>query len=114
MPYKSEKIKLSPEQDRRRKLRDDQRKEIRRLYLTGYYSLQQLANEYGVSKKTILLIVNPDSKKKNDHHIKCNWKKYQQSKEKRAKTQREHRHYKQKLYKSGLLVRDNEKSLDNN
>ena len=49
MPYKSEKIKLPAEYDRRRKLTDDQRDEIRHKYSTGAYSLNALAMEYGVS-----------------------------------------------------------------
>lgn len=63
MPFKAEKIKLPPELDRRRKLSDEQKDEIKHKYDTGYYSLNGLAKEYFVSKKTILLIVNPESKR---------------------------------------------------
>ena len=76
MPYKSEKIKLKGLQDRRKKLTDEQREEIKKLYGTGCYSLNGLAKEYGVSKKTILLIVNPESKRKNDERIKDHWRDY--------------------------------------
>ncbi len=62
MPYKSEKIKLPESLDRRRKLSNEQKEKIKHKYATGSYSLQKLANEYMVSKKTILLIVNPESK----------------------------------------------------
>lgn len=55
MPYKSEKIKLPKELDRRVKLTDQQREEIKELYGTGCYSLNGLAKQYGVSKKTVLL-----------------------------------------------------------
>ena len=48
MPYKSEKIKLSKEQDRRIKLTDEQRQEIRDKYATGLYSQRNLASEYNV------------------------------------------------------------------
>ena len=64
MPYKSEKQKLPPELDRRRKLNDAQKDEIKHKYGTGLYSLNGLAKEYNVSKKTVLLIVNPESKRK--------------------------------------------------
>ena len=58
MPYKSEKIKLNELQDRRRKLTSNQRKEIKKLYETGLYSLNDLAKRFGCSKKTVLLIVS--------------------------------------------------------
>ena len=103
MPYKSEKIKLPPEFDRRRKLTDDQRDEIRHKYSTGLYSLNGLAKEYNVSKKSILLIVNPESKRKNDERIKDHWKDYIPSKAERNMIATEHRHYKQGLYKSGKI-----------
>ena len=103
MPYKSEKIKLPPEFDRRRKLTDDQRDEIRHKYSTGLYSLNGLAKEYNVSKKSILLIVNPESKRKNDERNKDHWKEYIPSKEERNAIMTEHRRYKQELYKSGKI-----------
>ena len=46
MPYKSEKIKLPKEHDRRIKLTDEQREEIREKYSTGLYSQRALAREY--------------------------------------------------------------------
>ena len=60
-------------------------KEIRKKYSTGLFSLMDLAKEYNVSKKSILLIVNPESKKKNDDHIKSHWKDYKPSLEERNK-----------------------------
>ena len=59
MPSKSETIRLPPEYDRRRRLTDEQKDEIKHKYSTGLYSLNNLAKEYSVSKKTVLLIVNP-------------------------------------------------------
>lgn len=103
MPYKAEKIKLPPELDRRRKLSDEQKDEIKHKYDTGYYSLNGLAKEYFVSKKTILLIVNPESKHKSDQRVKEHWKDYTSSREERNAITREHRQYKQKLYKEGKL-----------
>lgn len=99
MPYKTEKQKLPPELDRRRKLSDEQKEEIRHKYETGLYSLNGLANEYGVSKKTVLLIVNPESKRKNDNRIKDHWRDYVPSKEERNAIMREHRAYKHKVLK---------------
>ena len=42
MPYKTEKMKLPTELDRRRKLSDEQKDEIRHKYGTGFYSLNGL------------------------------------------------------------------------
>ena len=103
MPYKSEKIKLSEQQDRRVKITSVMKEEIRKKYSAGLFSLMDLAKEYNVSKKSILLIVNPESKKKNDDHIKSHWKDYKPSLEERNKIMKEHRHYKQELYLKGKL-----------
>ena len=79
MPYKSEKIKLKGLQDRRKKLTDEQREEIKNLYGTGHYSLNGLAKMFGVSKKTILLIVNKDSAEKAKEYRKENWREWQRT-----------------------------------
>lgn len=99
MPYKAEKKRLPPELDRRRKSSDEQKDEIVHKYSTGLYSLNGLAKEYNVSKKTVLLIVNPESKRKNDNRIKDHWRDYVPSKEERNAIMREHRAYKHKVLK---------------
>ena len=73
MPYKSEKIKLKGLQDRRKRLTDEQRKEIEELYGTGMFSLNDLAKKFNVSKKSILLIVNKDSAEKAKQYRKAHW-----------------------------------------
>lgn len=103
MPFKSEKIRLPTEYDRRVKLSAEQKEEIKHKYETGFYSLNGLAKEYKVSKKTILLTVNPESKRKNDERIKEHWKDYQVTKEERNAIIREHRAYKEKLYREGKI-----------
>ena len=103
MPYKSEKIKLPENLDRRRKLTDGDRQEIKDLYATGMWSLNGLAKKYGVSKKSILLIVNPDSAEKAKQYRKEHWRDFQQKGEEWNAIQREHRAYKYNLYKQGLL-----------
>lgn len=103
MPYKSEKQKLPPELDRRRKLSDAQKDEIKHKYGTGLYSLNGLAKEYNVSKKTVLLIVNPESKRKNDDRIKEHWRNYAPTKEERNAIMREHRAYKHRVLKEEKL-----------
>lgn len=101
MPYTSEKIKLPPSLDRRVKLLPSQKEEIKNTYKNGGVSLNMLAKEYNVSKKTILLIVNPNTKTKNDIWIKEHWKNYIPTKEKHNAIAREHRHYKQDLHLNG-------------
>ncbi len=106
MPYKSEKIKLKETQDRRKKLTTEQRKEIKELYSTGCYSLNDLAKRFNVSKKTILLIVNKDSEEKARQYRKEHWKEWQRKGEKHAEAIRNTRKYKQSLYLKGELVED--------
>lgn len=103
MPYKSEKIKLNELQDRRKRLTDKQREEIKELYGTGFYSLNDLAKRFCVSKKTILLIVNKDSAEKAKQYRKDHWKEWQRKGEEHNKAINNTRKYKQKLYKRGEL-----------
>lgn len=103
MPYKAEKIKLPPKYDRRVKLSVEQKDEIRHKYSTGLYSLNVLAKEYNVSKKTVLLIVNSESKHKADEYIKNHWKEHQGTREERNAATKEHRAYKHRLHKEGKI-----------
>lgn len=106
MPYRSEKIKLSGLQDRRKKLADEQKKEIRELYETGCYSLNGLAKRFEVSKKTILLIVNDESAEKAKQYRKEHWREWQGTKEEHREAIKKTRRYKQKLYIDGELKED--------
>ena len=61
MPYKSEKIKIQGTMfDRRRKLTEEQKEEIRKKYSTGLVGQRPLAKEYGVSRGLIQVILNPN------------------------------------------------------
>lgn len=101
MPSKLDKLILNEKQDRRIKLTQDQKQDIYNLYHNvGLYSLNDLAKIYGVSKKTILLIVNPECKRKNDLHIKNNWRKYYNTKE-HTKAMQKTRQYKKELKEKG-------------
>ena len=103
MPYKSETIKLAPTQDRRRKLTDEQKEEIKRLYERGLVGQRPLAKQFGVSRSTIQIIVNPNIAEAKKQRIKEHWQDYRPTKEEWAATMREHRHYKQELYVKGEL-----------
>lgn len=118
--YVTEKIKLPKEFDRRIKLSDEQRAEIREKYKTGFYSQRQLAKEYNVSRRLITFILDDEKKAKCAEQFKERRKdgRYKPTKEERAAIQREHRRYKYSLYKKGLLklaaenkIKESEKPL---
>ena len=108
MPYKSTAIKLSREQDRRVKLTDEQREEIRGKYKTGLYSQRKLAAEYGVSRRLITFVISPEKEERCRLQFKERRKdgRYDVTKKERASIQREHRRYKQALYIKGVLKED--------
>lgn len=108
MPYKSEKLKLSPEQDRRRRLTDDQKSEIRKKYESGLYSQRALAREYNVSRRTIQFTVDAEKYSRARQQFKDRRKdgRYKYSKEEWAAVMKEHRHYKQELYIKGELTNE--------
>ena len=58
MPYKfeHEHLKIKDKDDRRIKLFDEDREEIRKLYATGLYSQRDLANKYNI--KVMLFVYN--------------------------------------------------------
>lgn len=103
MPSKLDKICLLENQDRRKKLTTEQKQEIHHLYNNiGGFSLNDLAKKYNVSKKTILLIVNKNSKLNNDLYIKNNWKKYYDTKE-HSRAMQKTRTYKKELMEKGEI-----------
>ena len=107
MPYKSEKIKLAPSQDRRRKLTEEQKEEIRAIYKTGVCGTRPLAKQFGVSRSTIQVIVNTNIAERHKKRMKEHWRDYKKPKDEWAATIREHRQYKQKLYLDGKLIDNN-------
>ncbi len=103
MPYKSESIRLTETQDRRRKLTSQQYEEIRDLYASGIYSQTTIAKMYGISRSTVGFIINPDRAAAMQQYRKDNWRKYKQTKEEHAAAVRNTRQYKHKLYLKGEL-----------
>lgn len=114
MPYKSEKIKLKGLQDRRKKLTDKQRAEIKELYGTGCYSLNGLAKKFECSKKTVLLIVNEESAERAKQYRKEHWREWQRTGEEWNEIVRNHRKYKNELYKEGKLKEDENEDENEN
>ena len=106
MPYKSEKIKIEGTKlDRRRKLTEDQKEYIRWLREEEGLSQRKLAAMFGVSRRLITYILDPEKEKKNKERIKRLKQegRYKYTKEQWAEVMREHRRYKEKLHKDGLI-----------
>lgn len=106
MPYKSEKIKIAnTEYDRRIKLTEEQRKEIREKYATGTVGHRPLAKEYGVSRSLIRYVVDEEKYEKSKAYFRERRKdgRYNKSKEENNKIMKERRKYKQKLYLEGKI-----------
>ena len=103
MPYKSESIRLSETQDRRRRLTTEQQEQIRKLYETGLYSWNELAKMFKCSKSRVGQLVNPERDAKVKARCKEHWRDYKLPKKEWNAVQREHRAYKQDLYLKGEL-----------
>ena len=105
MPYKHKEKLIPLEHDRRVKLNDTQRKEIRELYSSGSYSQRGLAKLYGVSRRLIVFILDPSKHQANVARKKelLETKSYYDKDKQRAYMQ-SHRQYKQQLYLDNKLV----------
>ena len=103
MPYKSEKIKIEgTKYDRRVKLSEAQKQEIRVNKLD--LSQRKLANMYGVSRRTITFILDPEKLKKNIEARKLRGgSKIYYDREKHNTYMKEHRTYKHKLHKDNMI-----------
>ena len=88
---------VDEKQDDRKRLEEWQREEIREKYKAGGVSLQMLANEYGVSKRLVLFLVNPTSAEKARQYVKAHWRDYQVKGKEWAKIQRDVRAKKRRL-----------------
>lgn len=106
MPYKSEKIKIEGTKlDRRRKLTEDQKDLIRWLREEEGLSQRQLAAMFDVSRRLITFILDPE-KEKHNKAIQKKHKmegRYKYTKEQWAEVMREHRLYKERLHKDGII-----------
>lgn len=105
MPYKHKEKLIPIEHDRRVKLNDTQRQEIRELYDTGSYSQRVLAKLYGVSRRLVTMILDPLKHQANIARRKelLKTKSYYDKDKQRAYMQ-SHRQYKQQLYLDNKLV----------
>lgn len=97
MPYKTDKIRLKPDQDRRIKLTEEDKKEIIELSERGK-SQRWLADFFGVSRRLIQFIIFPEklAENKKRREERGGWRIYY-DKEKHAQYTRSHRRYKHEI-----------------
>ena len=106
MPRKTDAIPINnPALDRRVKLTDADRVQIRILYESGEYSQRKLAAMFNVSRRLITFIIDPEKQKRNlEARAKAGgWKQYY-DKEEHRKSTKDHRDYKKKLHEEGKLT----------
>lgn len=104
MPYKSDRkgVLIPRELKRNIKLSLEEREEIKRIRRGDGVSYQKIANAFGVSKRLVIFICNPDIAEKAKERLREAKKqgKYYY-KEKNTAAVRETRRYKHKLYNDG-------------
>jgi len=102
MPYKHKDLKIYRADDRRVKLSDEDREEIKKLY--GTISQRKLASKYNVSRRLIIFIGCPEKYERNlKQREERGGSKIYYKKEKHTKAMKKHRQHKQKLYLDGKL-----------
>ena len=103
MPYKSEKIIIAKSEfDRRRKLSESDKEEIRRL--SSEYSQRYLAKMFGVSRRLIVFTIYPERLIENKkRRVERGGSKQYYDREKHNDYVKTHRQYKQKLHTNNLI-----------
>lgn len=109
MPYTSEKIKIQQtEHDRRIKLTDQQKEEIKKKWVTGLATKRGLARDYGVSPRAIDFLLNPDKLEQNKKlRQERGGTKIYYNKEKHRESMKKTRRYKHELYKENKIQMEN-------
>ena len=98
-------IKLPRKYDRRIKLTDKEREEIRQRYDKGHTSYKELAEEYHVSARLIDLVVNPEKYEilKEQYRERRKDGSYKLPKESAIAAQKNLREYKKRLVENGKI-----------
>lgn len=104
MPYLSEKIKIAGTKfDRRIKLTEEQKKEIKKLSSAGL-SQRKLAKIYKVDRRLISFILNPAALEENlKRRDERGGSMVYYDKEKQSRCVKQHRRYKQELKLKGII-----------
>jgi ribosomal protein L16/L10AE len=104
MPYKHTEKLIPKKHDKRVKLTDQDRIEIRDLYAADVMSQRELAKAYGVSRRLIVFVIYPERMEANyANRIANGGSKQYYVKEKHTIAMRTHRKHKQDLYLKGEL-----------
>jgi DNA-binding XRE family transcriptional regulator len=105
MPYISEQIKIVDTAfDRRVKLTPDDKVLIAQIREEEGTSYQKLANQFKVSKRTIIFICKPETQEASyAARVARGGSKIYYNKEAHTETMREHRRYKQELFLKGEI-----------
>ena len=114
MPYISDKLAINNSKlDKRVKIQPSEHDKIKELYSTGDYSLRALGRMYSVDKDTISKIVNPVQAKriaeqstKSGVEYRERMKEDRDLKDKNNKHVRDHRKYKNQLYKDSKIEKE--------
>jgi hypothetical protein len=104
MAYQHLKLKIPKKYDRRIKLTDKERQEIKDLY--GKVSQRKLARMFGVSRRLIQFIGCPEKHRKNLlRRADSGGSAQYYNKDKWREQMKDHRRYKQELFLKGKLVK---------
>lgn len=107
MPYKfqTDKKKIPKKLDRRVKLSDDDKQQILRLRKEEGLSQRKLAQEFGVSRRTIQFILNPEKLEENNRRrAERGGSTLYYNKEDNTRNQQNHRRYKKQLQDKNQLI----------
>ena len=111
MPFKSEQkgLIIPKHLNKNVKLSEEDKKQIVEIRKNTGLSYQKIGNQFGVSKKRIIQICNPEIEKREKEQMKERQKdgRYY-NKEKHKIYMKNHRRYKQELYNNNLLENKND------
>lgn len=106
MPYKNEKPGnyIKPKDDRRRKLSEADKERVRELYKLPDWSQRRLAGEFGVSRRLIQFVIDPDKEARNKEAFAERQKdgRYY-DRERHSEQVKQTRRHRQELYLKGEL-----------
>ena len=102
--FETQHLKIPKEHDKRVKLTKEDKELIKHLYETTDTSQRKLATQFGVSRRLITFILDPEKQKANlqARDARGGSKKYY-DKETNKKRMKAHREHKRALYEEGLL-----------
>lgn len=106
-PYaKAQLIPLEGLKDRRRRLTEKQKEEIRKRYAKGDIGMRPLARMYGVSRSLVRIIVDPSAAERIKTRFREHWREYSQrlGRAHHAAAERNTRNYKYALYKASHKI----------